>query len=150
MNKRPSKHGTQGVRPIGIGETFRRIFGKSVMTVFKSHIQAAGGCLQTCTGIRSGIEQAIHAATDAWQMSSTEAIVQVDADNAFDRLNRKVSQHNIQQVCPQPIGFCTTINRKLLSCSSQMHHIRRVSSLMKVQLRGTLLQWHFMQQVLSH
>ena len=67
-----------------------QVFGKSVMTVFKSDIQAAGGCLQTCTGIRSGIEAAIHAATDAWQMSSTEAMVQVDADNAFNRLNRKI------------------------------------------------------------
>ena len=61
-------------------------FGKSVMTVFKSDIQAAGVYLQTCTGIRSGIEAAIH----AWQMSFTEAMVQVDADNAFNRLNRKV------------------------------------------------------------
>ena len=90
MNKGPSKNGTPGVRPIGIGETFCRIFGKSVMTVFKSDIQPAGVYLQTCTGIRSGIEPSIHAATDAWQMSSTEAMVQVDADNAFNRLNRKV------------------------------------------------------------
>ena len=90
LNKGPSQNGTLGVRPIGIGETFCRIFGKSVMTVFKSDIQAAGVYLQTCTGIRSGIEAAIHAATDAWQMSSTEAMVQVDTDNAFNRLNRKV------------------------------------------------------------
>ena len=54
-----------GVRPIGIGETLRRIVGKAVTTILKSDIQAACGCLQTCTGIRSGIEAAIHATHEA-------------------------------------------------------------------------------------
>ena len=70
------------------------------MSVLKEDIQVAGGCLQTCTGIRSGIEAAIHAASEAWEDSSTEALLQVDADNAFNRLNRKVALHNIKEVCP--------------------------------------------------
>ena len=100
LDKGADKHGNPGIRPIGIGETLRRIVGKSVTTILKSDIQAAGGCLQTCTGIRAGIEAAIHATSEAWSKQSTEAILQVDADNAFNRLNRKVALHNIQEVCP--------------------------------------------------
>ena len=99
LNKNP------GVRPIGIGETLRRIVAKSVMTVFKLDIQLAGGCLQTCTGIRSGIEAAIHATRKAWSHQTTDCLLQVDADNAFNRLNRKVALHNIREICPPIATF---------------------------------------------
>ena len=36
----------------------------------------------------------------AWHDDSTEAVLLVDADNAFNRLNRKVALHNVQQICP--------------------------------------------------
>ena len=70
------------------------------MTSLRSDIQTACGCLQTCTGLRSGIEASIHACTEIWQDQSTECLLQVDAENAFNRLNRKVALHNIKQVCP--------------------------------------------------
>ena len=90
---------------IGIGEALRRIIGKSVMTILKSDIQKSGGCLQTCTGIRSGIEASIHATNTAWNLQHTECLLQVDADNAFNRLNRKVALHNIQEICPPLATF---------------------------------------------
>ena len=43
--------------------------------------------------------------TEAWQLGSTEGLLQVDADNAFNRLNRKVALHNIQQICPPIQAF---------------------------------------------
>ena len=100
LDKGADKFGNPGVRPIGIGEVLRRIVAKSVTTILKTDIQTAGGCLQTCTGIRAGIEAAIHATSEAWHKHSTEGLLQVDADNAFNRLNRKVALHNIQEVCP--------------------------------------------------
>ena len=112
LDKGADNNGCPGVRPIGIGETLRRIVGKTVMTVFKNDVQVAGGCLQTCTGIRSGIEAAIHATTEAWHHNSTEGLLQVDADNAFNRLNRKVALHNIQQVCPPIHTFLQNHYRK--------------------------------------
>ena len=48
---------TDGVRPVGIGETLRRIIGKSVAKALRNEIQVAGGCLQTCTGIEAGISK---------------------------------------------------------------------------------------------
>ena len=59
-----------------------------------------GGCLKTCIVIRSGIEAAIHVTSEAWEDCSTEALLQLNADNAFSRLNRKVALHNIKEVCP--------------------------------------------------
>ena len=100
LDKGADKSGKPGIRPIGIGEVLRRIIGKSVMTILKSDVQTAGGCLQTCTGLRSGIEAAIHACHDSWQEQTTECLLQVDAENAFNRLNRKVALNNIKQICP--------------------------------------------------
>ena len=54
LDKGADSKGKPGIRPIGIGEVLRRIVGKSVMYVFKADIQLAGGCLQTCTGVRAG------------------------------------------------------------------------------------------------
>ncbi len=49
-----------------------------------------------CTGLRSGIEAAIHMANSTWNDESTEAMLFVDADNAFNRLN---------QLCPSLYTF---------------------------------------------
>ena len=110
LDKGVDSDGNLGIRPIGIGETLRRIIGKSVMSVLKSDVQNAGGCLQTCTGIRPGIEAAIHATHQAWSTPGTECLLQVDADNAFNRLNRKVALHNIQQLCPPFYQFLVNEN----------------------------------------
>ena len=47
-----------GVRPIGIGETVRRIIAKSVLSVIRGDIQ---GTVQLCAGQISGTEAAVHA-----------------------------------------------------------------------------------------
>lgn len=100
LNKGEDKLGKPGVRPIGIGETMRRIVGKAVIGLFKTDIEKTAGPLQTCAGLRSGIEAAVHATRRQWDTESCEALLQVDADNAFNRLNRKVALHNIKQLCP--------------------------------------------------
>jgi hypothetical protein len=89
-----------GVRPVGIGETLRRIIGKCVLKVLATDVQEAAGSLQTCAGVESGIEAAIHAMDRTFQEDWCEAVLLVDADNAFNRLNRAVSLHNIQRSCP--------------------------------------------------
>ena len=57
----PLRKRDDGVRPVGIGETLRRIIGKTVARVLKKDILNSCGPIQTCTGIESGIEAAIHA-----------------------------------------------------------------------------------------
>jgi len=50
-----------GVRPIGIGDTARRIIAKAILSIARPDVQDASGCLQLCGGQISGIEAAVHA-----------------------------------------------------------------------------------------
>ena len=93
LNKNP------GVRPIGIGEVMRRVIGKTINWILKEDIQEAAGPLQTATGLKAGAEAAIHSMRTIFEDPSTEAVILVDASNAFNSLNRKVALHNIQITC---------------------------------------------------
>ena len=57
----PLDKGEGAVRPIGVGEVLRRVFGKCVMSVTKKDVVEASGSLQLCAGQKSGSETAIHA-----------------------------------------------------------------------------------------
>ena len=94
LNKKP------GVRPMGIGEVLRRIVGKSITTVLKKDIQDAAGNLQLCAGQLGGCETAVHAMAEIFNDDETEAVLLVDASNAFNSINRAVMIQNIKIICP--------------------------------------------------
>ena len=89
-----------GVRPIGIGETSRRIITKAVLHVTRSDILDAAGTTQLCAGQTAGAEAAIHAVRECFQQEEIKAILLVDATNAFNSLNRNAALHNILFECP--------------------------------------------------
>jgi hypothetical protein len=89
-----------GVRPISVGEVLRRIVGKAILSVIKPEIVSSAGNLHLCAGQASGCEAAVHAIGDIFDKQSTGALLLVDADNAFNCLNRKVLLHNIRYQCP--------------------------------------------------
>ena len=89
------------VRPLGIGEVLRRIVGKTVMAHLKPEISTSAGPLQTCAGTPGGIEAAIHAMNDIAEDNETEAILLVDAANAFNCLNREAALLNMNLICPE-------------------------------------------------
>eukprot|EP00794_Sanderia_malayensis_P014696 gene14696-biopygen11793 len=89
-----------GVRPIGVGEVLRRIIGKAVIQIVKSDIMESAGNLQLCAGQKAGSEAAVHAISDIFEESASDALLLVDATNAFNALSRKVLLHNIQYLCP--------------------------------------------------
>ena len=89
-----------GVRPIGIGETLRRIIGKTIIATIKPKIMESAGSLQLCAGQKAGCEAAVHAMTMIFAEDQTDALMFVDASNAFNSINRKVMLHNIQYICP--------------------------------------------------
>ena len=85
-----------GLRPIGEGDVLRRIARKVVMKVAKEDIKKAAGCLQLCTGQEAGCEAAIHAMCRIFESNETQAILIVDAENAFNLINRKALLHKIE------------------------------------------------------
>ena len=89
-----------GVRPIGMCETPRRIIAKAVLFTTKGDIQDAAGSMQLCAGQISGIETAIHAMRSIYSAKDTEAVLLVDASNAFNSLNRQVALRNARHLCP--------------------------------------------------
>ena len=95
-----SKDSGEGIRPIGIGEVLRRLVGKAVMKHVKLDVLKAAGPLQACSGQRSGSEAAIHAMRHVYEDPETEAVLLIDATNAFNCMNRAVALHNIDYVCP--------------------------------------------------
>ena len=60
----------------------------------------ATGPLQAASGFRGGAEAAIHAMRQVFEDEGTDAVILVDATNAFNLLNRQVALHNVQRTCP--------------------------------------------------
>ena len=89
-----------GVRPIGIGEVIRRIIGKAISITLKYDIQDAAGPVQLCTSHNGGCEAAIHAMHQLFNLPHTNAVIQVDASNAFNSLNRQTALRNVLNLCP--------------------------------------------------
>ena len=75
-------------------------FGKTITGLLKEDIVHAVGTLHTCAGLESGIEAAIHAVRKSFEEDNSECLLLVDADNAFNKLNRKVTLENIKRLCP--------------------------------------------------
>ena len=89
------------IRPIGIGETLRRIVGKAVTSVLKNDITNVAGDLQVCSGQPGGTEAAVHAMKAIYDDVDTECILLVDAENAFNAMNRQLALRNMQSICPE-------------------------------------------------
>jgi len=104
----PLKKKDNGIRPVGVGECLRRIIGKTITRLLKEDIIHTVGTLQTCAGLESGIEAAIHAVRKGFEEDNSECLLLVDADNAFNKLNRKVSLENIKRLCPPCTHTYTT------------------------------------------
>ena len=73
---------------------------KAILHVTKSDIQEAAGVRQLCAGQIVGIEAAIHTVVREFLSEDVEAVLLVDASNAFNSLNREAALHNIQFSCP--------------------------------------------------
>ena len=95
-----------GVCPVGIGETIRRIIAKAILRIIGPEIQEAAGSSQLCAGLESGCEAAVHAMQKIFSDENTEVILQVDANNAFNCINRQSTLRNIQVLC---LSFATVL-----------------------------------------
>ena len=91
-----------GVQPICIEEVPRCIISKAILWISSRDIVSAAGPLQTCAGQVGGCEAAIHAMRRIYQIPSTEGVLLIDAENAFNHLNRSAALHNIKHLPSAP------------------------------------------------
>ena len=108
----PLRKRDDGVRPVGVGETLRRIIGKAIINEIKPEIMESAGSLQLCAGQRAGCEAAAHAMGDIFQEENTDAVLFIDASNAFNTLNRTALLHNIQYLCPPMATYINNCYQK--------------------------------------
>ena len=74
--------------------------GKVVTRTLREDIVSSVGSLQTCAGHEGGCEAIIHSMRSMFEDESCEAVLLVDASNAFNPINRQVFLHNIAIICP--------------------------------------------------
>ena len=60
---------------------------KAVLFILLDDIQEAAGAHQLCAGQLSGVEAAVHAVRNVFDDGNTEAVLLVNASNAFNSLN---------------------------------------------------------------
>ena len=92
-----------GVRPIGIGQIWRRFIAKLVLAVAGPSATQSAGMDQLCVGMQSGIEGAVHAANKVWEDHTTEpdfGFLLLDANNAFNRINRSTMLYVLRYQWP--------------------------------------------------
>ena len=73
----------------------------------KPDLMESAGSLQLCAGQKSGCEAAAHAMRMIFQEEETDAVLLIDASNAFNCLNRKAMLHNIKYLCPEMATYVT-------------------------------------------
>ena len=81
-------------------EVARRIVAKAALSVIRDDLQEVAGSRQLCAGQIAGVEAAVHAVRSSFLREDTEAVLLIDASNAFNSLNRIVALHNVRQLCP--------------------------------------------------
>ena len=109
----PLDKGNGDVRSIGVREVIRRIIGKCVTKVTKQDIIEASGSLQVCAASKSGSEAAIHAMHNIFEADNTDAVVLIDASNAFNSLKRAAALHNVMiLLCPSVATYAINTNRE--------------------------------------
>ena len=95
-----------GVRPIGIGESLRRLIGKVVCFLTRDDAEAACGVSQLCAGLKCGAEGAIHMASDLFEAGGdSHGMLVMDAENAFNSINRTALLWNIRILWPRASRF---------------------------------------------
>ena len=70
------------------------------MMLFDNAITHTAGALQLSAGQDAGVEAVVHAIHDIFSEENTDTVLLIDAENAFDFINREVMLHNIKiSVC---------------------------------------------------
>ena len=96
------------------------------MQVMNPELVNATAPIQVCSGLPGGVEAAIHALRRLYEDDDTEAVILVDADNAFNRMNRSVALNNIQFTCPTLSTPIVNQHNFLFLVRSNHYSVKRV------------------------
>ena len=72
----------------------------AILRVTHDDILKAVGSLQLCAGEEAGCKAGIHTMTNLFKDDGVQAMLMLDASNAFNSLNREAALRNIRIHCP--------------------------------------------------
>ena len=105
-----------GLSPTGVDEVLRLIAGKVIVSHLKEDVIQSVGSLQVCAGQDTVCESLMHEMGTIYGDQSAEAVLLVDASNAFNSINRNVFLHNVVVICPSIAGYvknCYSVSSRL-------------------------------------
>ena len=99
-----------GIRPIAIGEKLRQIVCKALAFATGSDVAELCEVSQLCSGLEAGMEGAVHAIRELFEdnRGSSWGLLLVDAQNAFNSLNRAAALWNVRVQCHDVPGSYST------------------------------------------
>ena len=92
-----------GIRPVGVGETWRRLMEKWLLQVTGPEVKAACSTSQLDVGVEAEIEGAIHSMRVIWEEHSLKGdwgFLLIEARNSFNEENRTDMLCSIQNELP--------------------------------------------------
>ena len=107
----PLDKSESAVRPIGVGEVFRRMCGKCVMRVAKKDVVEASCSLQLCAGSPEARLQCTLCILYVDQMTPMPYCSSTPL-NAFNARNRAAALHNSRILCPIIAIYAINTNRQ--------------------------------------
>ena len=93
-----------GIRPIAVGEIWRRLTSKSAVSAVRHKAATLLAPLQVGVGISGGAEAVIHATqalTQALGQDSSRVMFTVDAQNAFNQISRTIMVREVRKHFPE-------------------------------------------------
>ena len=96
------------LRPVGVEEVLRRIAGNIVIMLCKKDFTKAAWSLQLSASQDAGADAAIHALRHIFADFDTDAVLLIDAENAFNSTNRKLTLQSLKIICAAIASY--TIN----------------------------------------
>jgi hypothetical protein len=98
-----------GVCPIGIGDVWRRLIVKCVLTGAGQSATTTCGSDQLCTGLRVGTDGSIHGVSTLYNeledSDSDSGFLLIDANNAFNEINHIYMLWTIRHELPAGARF---------------------------------------------
>ena len=91
------------------------------------------GPLQTCAGHGAGAESAVHAMREIFEDEHTDAVLLIDASNAFNCMNRYTALHNVQIICPIAAVYLTNCMNRYTA----LHNVQIICPIATVYLTNT-------------
>ena len=109
-----------GLRHILVGEVLRRIAGNIDVSIVRKDAISSVGSLQVCDSHKAGYEAAIDAMHSIFSKEETEAVLLIDASNAFNSANRNLFLQNVSVVCRAIAIYVQNVIQYHQDCSSSV------------------------------